>query len=200
MMTTPRPSTTPLCLAPPSSSPRRACAVIRWPFTHPYAAPLWLALRLYVGWIWWEMGLSKLQGGWLTSDPIGVLLTLVADGTLPVPFECYRGVADTLIKAGLTPLLSHALPFLELAVGLAFIGGVLTPVTAVGAILLNLTFILSGVGGIAFDGPVIVAEILFILAFRVVDRIGVGRLALRRLKAAVARVRPARPEAAPARR
>ncbi len=87
-----------------------------------------------------------------------------------------------------------------MAVALAFISGVLAPVAAVGAILMNLNFILSGIGGIAFDGPVIVAEILFILAFRVVDRSGFGRLALRRLKAAVARGRPAPPEAAPARR
>ena len=200
MITTPRQSTTPLRPATPSSILRRAFAVIRWPFTHPSAAPLWLALRLYVGWLWLEMGLSKLQGGWLTSDPIGDLLKLVADGTLPVPFAFYRGVADTLINAGMTPLLSHALPFLELAVALAFISGVLTPVAAVGAILMNSNIILSGIGGIAFDGPFIVAELLFILAFRVVDGIGFERLALRLLKAAIARVRPAQPEAASARR
>jgi hypothetical protein len=62
----------------------RLFAVLGWPFTHRYAAPLWLALRLYVGWIWIQMGLTKLQAGWLTSDPIGNLLRHVANGTIPL--------------------------------------------------------------------------------------------------------------------
>jgi len=169
----------------------RALAIVRLPFTHKYAAPLWLALRLYVAWIFFQMGMGKLQSGWLLSDPVGELLKLVANGTLPIPFAFYRGVAEMLIGAGVTPLISHSMPFLELAVALSLATGVLTPVAAVGAILLNVNFILSGIGQIGLDGPIILAELLMVLAFRVVGGIGFEPLAKRILNMVIDAVRPA---------
>ena len=77
------------------------------------------------------------------------------------------------------------MPFLELAVALAFASGVLVPAAAVGAILLNINIVLSGMGVPAFDGPIIAAEILFLLSFRVVGAIGFEGLARRILSAAV---------------
>ena len=112
----------------------RTIAIVRLPFTHKYAAPLWLALRLYVAWIFFQMGLGKLQSGWLVSDPVGELLKLVANGTLPIPFAFYRTVAQLLIGAGVTGLISHSMPLLELAIALSLASGVLTPVAAVGAL------------------------------------------------------------------
>jgi thiosulfate dehydrogenase (quinone) large subunit len=170
----------------------RVINTIRWPFVNRYAAPLWLALRLYIGWIFLQMGLGKIEAGWLSSDPSGDLLKLVANGTMRVPFEFYRGVADMLVGAGVTPLLSHTMPFLELAVALAFFTGVLTPVAAFGAILLNINFILTGIGQISLDGPVILANIMLILSFRVVGAIGFERLAGHILGAALSMARPAR--------
>ena len=170
----------------------QALTLVRLPFTHKYAAPLWLALRLYVAWIFFQMGMGKLQSGWLFSDPVGELLKLVANGTLPIPFAFYRSVAELLIGAGVTPLISHSMPLLELAVALSLATGVLTPVAAVGAILLNVNFILSGIGQISLDGPIIVAELLLVLSFRVVGGIGFEPLAKRILRAAIAAVRPVR--------
>jgi hypothetical protein len=138
------------------------------------------------------MGIQKLQAGWLTSDPIGQILKLVENGTIAVPLPFYRGVAGALVDSGMTPLLSHSMPFMELAVALAFATGVLVPVAAVGAILLNINFVLSGIGNIELDGPVIAGQLLLILSFRVVGAIGFERLALRILNAALGIVRPAR--------
>jgi thiosulfate dehydrogenase [quinone] large subunit len=177
----------------------RAFGALRWPFTSRYAAPLWLALRLYIGWIFLQMGLDKIEAGWLRSDPSGDLLKLVANGTIPIPFAFYRGVADLLVGASVTPLLSYTMPLMEIAVALAFCSGVLVPAAAAGAILLNINFILSGIGQIALDGPIIVANILLILSYRVVGVIGFEKLALRPLKAAIAKLRPGQ-KAAPARR
>jgi thiosulfate dehydrogenase [quinone] large subunit len=172
--------------------------VIRWPFTSRYTAPLWLALRLYIGWIFFQMGLNKMEAGWLNSDPTGDLLKLVANGKIPVPFEFYRGVADLLIGAGVTSVLSYTMPFMELAIALAFFSGVLTPLAAFGAILLNINFILAGIGQIGLDGPIIIANIMFILSYRVVGVIGFEKLALRILKVGVAKLRATRHEATPA--
>ena len=177
-----------------SSIGKRLFAAIRWPFTNKYSSPIWLALRLYIGWIWFQMSISKLQAGWVTSDPIGQMLKLIENGTIAVPLPFYRGVAGALVDAGVTPMLSHSMPFMEMAVAISFFRGVLVPVAAVGAILLNINFLLSGIGTLPLDGPVIAAQILFILSFRVVGTIGFEKLAMRVLNAALQVVRPGRKE------
>ena len=199
MITTPRNSTNVLTPANNASVLRQALAVIRWPFTSRYAAPIWLLLRLYVAWVFLTMGIAKIEGGFLTGDPIGEMLKLVASGAIPAPFEFYRGVAGMLVGAGLTPMISFSMPFLEIAIALSLATGVLTPLAAFGALLLNINFVLSGIGQIDFDFPYMVAEVLLIMGYSVVGVIGFEKLALRILKAAVAKVRPGRPEAAPAR-
>jgi thiosulfate dehydrogenase [quinone] large subunit len=199
MITTPRHTTTTLRPAHTSSILGRILAVIRWPFTSRHAAPIWLLLRLYVAWVFLTMGIAKIEGGFLTGDPIGEMLKLVASGAIPVPFEFYRGVAGMLVGAGLTPIISHSMPFLEIAIAISMITGVLAPLAAFGALLLNINFVLSGIGQIDFDLPYMVAEVLLMMGYSVVSVIGFEKLAQRILKAAVAKVRPARPEAAPVR-
>jgi thiosulfate dehydrogenase (quinone) large subunit len=173
------------------SSVRRAVALVRAPFANVYASPIWLAVRLYLGWMWFNFGLQKLQAGWLTSDPIGQMLRLVADGTLRVPFEFYRPVAAFLVDSGMTPLLAQSMPFLEMAVALSFVTGVLVVPAAIGATLLNINFILSGIGAVAFDGRFIALQLLLILAFRIVGTIGfeplIGRVLSATLRAARSR-------------
>src|SRR3712207_4931442 len=74
----------------------RARNIAALPFTHRYAAPLWLVVRLYLAYMWMQMGVAKIGAGFLTSDPIGGILKLVADGTMRVPFEWFRPVAGML--------------------------------------------------------------------------------------------------------
>ena len=38
---------------------KRLIAAIRWPFVNKYASPIWLALRLYIAWIWVQMSIAK---------------------------------------------------------------------------------------------------------------------------------------------
>jgi thiosulfate dehydrogenase (quinone) large subunit len=159
------------------------------PFTHRFGSPLWLAIRLYLGYMWLMMGVQKIGAGWLTSDPVGALLKLVADGTMKVPVEGYRGVAQWLLDIGAAPLLSLSMPFLEIAVALAFLSGVLVVPAAIGAILLNINFMLTGMGQIGLDGRFIALQLLLILAFRVAGLIGFEKLALRILKGTIAAVR-----------
>jgi thiosulfate dehydrogenase [quinone] large subunit len=192
MITTPRNSTNVLNPANDSSVLRQALAVVRWPFTSRYAAPIWLLVRLYVGWIFLTMAIGKIQTGFLAGDQIGPMLKLVADGTITIPLPFYRDVAAMLVDLGVTPMISFSMPFLELAVALAMFTGVLTPVAAIGALLLNVNFVLSGIGNMTFDGPYMLAEILIVMAYPVVGVIGFQTLAQRILKATIAKVRPAR--------
>lgn len=188
MITTPKQRSTYAIPARIANNP--LVAAIRWPFVNKFASPIWLALRLYIAWIWVQMSIAKFEAGWLSSDPVGQMFQVIAKGTLPVPLPFYRGVAQALLDAGISPLLSHSMPFLELAVAVSLISGVLVPVAAVGAILLNVNIILSGMGSPAFDGPIIASEILFVLSYRVVGTIGFEKLALRILKAALSVARP----------
>ena len=150
----------------------RTVTVLRWPFRHRYAAPIWLALRLYLGWIWLQFGIDKLQAGWLTKDAIGPMLKLGADGALPLPLPIYGEVAAFLLGLGVTPLISFVMPFLELAVAVAFLSGVFVIPAAIGAIALNLNIILSGIGQVAFDGRIIALQLLLIMAWPIAEQIG----------------------------
>ena len=170
----------------------RTRSVLLSPFTHAYASPIWLAVRLYLGYMWWVMGVTKIGAGFLTGDPIAPILKLGADGTLPVPFEFWRPIADFLVWSGLTPLISFSMPFMEMAVALAFVSGVLVVPAAIGATLLNVIFVLSGLGQIQFDGRFIVLQLLMIAAFRIVSKIGIEKFAFRILLSLYRKVRPAR--------
>ena len=171
---------------------KQAIALIRWPFTNRLSSPIWLALRLYIAWIWFQMSMGKFQAGWLTSDPVGQMFKLIEKGTIAVPLPFYRGVAGALLDAGISPMISHSMPFLEMAVALSLATGVLVPAAAVGAILLNINIVLSGIGTPAFDAPIIAAEVLFVMSYRVVGGIGFEQLARRILSAALRLVRPTR--------
>jgi uncharacterized membrane protein YphA (DoxX/SURF4 family) len=175
---------------------KRLLAPILWPFTNKYSSPIWLALRLYIASIWVQMSVAKFEAGWLTSDPVGQMFKMIASGTLPVPLPFYRGVAQALLDAGVSPMISHSMPFLEMAVALSLISGVLIPAAAVGAILLNINIILSGLGNPAFDGPIIAAEVLFLMSYRVVGTLGFEKIALRILNAVMRVVRPAKAQPA----
>lgn len=189
MMTTARTAT---AEARNSSIARRTLSALLSPFTHVYASPIWLAVRLYLGYMWFMMGVTKIGAGFLTGDPIGPILKLAADGILPVPLELWRPIADFLLWSGLTPLISFSMPFMEMAIALAFLSGVLVVPAAIGATLLNIIFVLSGLGQIQFDGRFIVLQLLMIAAFRIVSKIGFEKLAFRIVLGLYRKVRGAR--------
>lgn len=166
----------------------RARALLAWPFTNRYASPIWLALRLYLGWIFFQFGWRKLETGWLTSDPMGTVIKQIAEGKLPVSFAPFRDFCAFLVDAGLTPLLSHSMPFMELAVALSFVSGIMVVPAAIGASILLVNFILSGIGTFSFEGRILIGLALLVLAYRVVGVIGFQDLALRILAEGAARL------------
>lgn len=186
MITTHRPGTA----RPLSAGPiGRARDILAWPFTNRYAAPLWLALRLYLGWIFMQFGWRKLETGWLTGDPMGAVIKQIAEGKLPVSFAPFRDFCAFLWGNGLTPLLSHSMPFMELAVALALVTGVMIVPAALGASILLVNFMLSGIGTLNFEGRIMLGLALLVLAHRVSGAIGLEPLALRILAATADRLR-----------
>ena len=149
-------------------------AVARWPFSSRLAAPVWFGLRLYLGSVWLQFGLDKLRTGWLTTNPMGQILELIARGQTPTPVPQYRALAELLLALRLDAVMSAAIPLLELAFASAFFAGVLLVPAAIGATLLNLNLILSGIASWSFDGRIIALQLLLLLAWRVAGYLGIG--------------------------
>ena len=174
---------------------RRVIDILGWPFASRLASPLWLGVRIYLGSIWLQFGIAKIEGGWLTGNPMHSMLDAIARGLTPAPFPAYRHVARSLLDVGADRWMSVGIPLAEIAVALAFFGGILLVPAAIGASLLNLNLILSGVASWQFDGRVIALQVLLLAAWRVADYVGLARIASavrRRFR------RRARPAPAPA--
>jgi uncharacterized membrane protein YphA (DoxX/SURF4 family) len=150
--------------------------LLTWPFRSLLSSPVWLVLRLYLASVWLQFGIAKIRGGWLEGDGLHGLLSAVAAGQTPAPFPFYARVAELLVQTEMDRVLSIVMPFAELAVGLAFLTGVLIVPAAIGAILLNLNLILSGVASLHFDGRIIALQVLLLLAWRVAGYLGLGTL------------------------
>lgn len=158
---------------------RRVLDIVRWPFSSRLASPLWLGIRIYLGSVWLQFGLAKVEGGWLTGNPMHSMLDAIARGMTPAPFPAYRHVAGALLDVGADRWMSVGLPLAELAVALAFFGGILLVPAAVGASLLNLNLILSGLASWQFDGRIIALQLLLLAAWRVADYVGLARIVSR---------------------
>jgi uncharacterized membrane protein YphA (DoxX/SURF4 family) len=153
--------------------------------TGPAAAAGWLALRIYLGLLWIRFGVAKIDAGWLISNPLSGLLRAVAEGGTPAPFAAVRPLAGLILDLHLDPLLSVAIPLFEVAVGTAFLAGVLLVPAAAAASLLNLNLILFGIASWRFDGRIILLQLLILAGWRAAGRIGIAGLTRRRREARV---------------
>lgn len=150
--------------------------IARLLFTHRLASPVWLAVRLYLGAVWLQFGISKLRDGWLSASPMPELMAAIAQGHTAMPLPLYRHVAELLVALGADRVLGAAIPLAEVAIGLAMVGGVLVVPAAVAGCLLNLNLILSGVASLGFDGRIILLQLLLLAAWRVAPLLGLGTL------------------------
>ena len=144
-------------------------------FASRFSAPLWLALRIYLGLVWLRFGAAKIEAGWLTSNQLGGLLRVIADGGSGSPAPV-RMLAGLLLELGLDPALSTLIPVFEVAVGISFLAGVLLVPAAAAASLLNLNLILFGIASWHFDGRIILLQLLLVAGWRAAGVIGVGSL------------------------
>jgi len=164
-------------------------AFTRFLFGNTRAGLLWLPIRLFVGFSFFEAGLHKLfpagkaiGAGWL--DGGGALLgywnNAVAIPEAParaaITFEWYRDFLNILINNHAQTWFAWLIVFGELAVGLGLIFGVLTGIAAFFGAMMNMSFLLAGS---ASTNPVLFAlGIGLILAWRVAGYYGLDRYLL----------------------
>ena len=123
-----------------------------------------LAIRLYLAFVWWQMGTTKIEQGWLTSNPLRTLLELVRDDKLPTTAPGYAWVADLLLRTHTDQLLALTLPLLEVGIALALATGLGVRVAATLGIVLNVNLILAGIAGWAYDGRIIALQLVLLAA------------------------------------
>ena len=161
--------------------------IARFLFSDIRMAPVWLLVRLYVGWAWLDAGLHKLQDtGAATNyiyDGAGILAFWQRIAAVPAPpakpvitYDWYRGFIQFLIDAHAQGVMGKVIAFGETAVGLGLIFGAFVGIAAVSGAFMNLNFMLAGS---ASTNPVLLLlGFLLVLAWKTAGYIGLDRYLL----------------------
>ena len=146
------------------------------------AAPLWLGVRLFLAYAWWDAGSHKvvdhkwvgtgeaLQAYWTRA------VTPAASGAAPAAYEFYRNFLQLLLDAGAYTWFAKLITFGELAVGLGLALGALTGFAALGGILMNASFLFAG--AVSSNPLLLLLEVLLIWAWRAAGWLGLDRFLL----------------------
>ena len=143
---------------------------------------IWLAIRLYVGWIWLQAGIEKVQSPVWTGTKSGVALTGFVTGALQKTLGLHpdvQGWYATFLKDFVLPnssLFSYLVAYGEVLVGIALILGFLTGIAAFFGGFMNMSFLLAGT--VSTNPILFLFELLLILAWRVAGWWGIDRFIL----------------------
>jgi thiosulfate dehydrogenase [quinone] large subunit len=150
--------------------------IARLLFADARLAWLWLPLRLYLGWAWWEAGWQKfIDPKWMDN---GGAVKLLQRGFKMAPkpvisYDWYRSFIEFLVNSEAHTWFSKITIFGELAIAIALILGAFTGPAAFFGGLMNWSFIMAGS---AFtNGMLFVIATWLVLAWRNAGWIGLDR-------------------------
>lgn len=159
----------------------------------PRLGLVWLAARLWVGWLWLDAGWEKLtDSAWVGGDAPAALDGFLANaasdrmtsGEFPQVSSWYAWLIDNVFLPGDT-FMSYLIAFGEVAVGLGLIFGGFTMAAAFFGALMNLNFMLAGALGTG-DNPLMFGlQLLILFAGPAAYVYGADRVAIPRLRAAL---------------
>jgi thiosulfate dehydrogenase (quinone) large subunit len=140
--------------------------IAKFLFNSTRSAPLWLALRLWIGFDWFYAGFEKMVGtGWLDGGK-GLLgfwkgaVAVPATGKPAITYTWYRDFLSGLIDTQSYTWFSWLIVFGEMAIGLGLIFGCLTAIAAFFGTLMNFSFMMAGS---ASSNPVLFGLTIFII-------------------------------------
>jgi thiosulfate dehydrogenase [quinone] large subunit len=155
----------------------------RFLFSDIRTAPIWLIIRVLVGWSWLEAGLHKIgEPAWMqTGDAIrGYWERAVAipeAGRPPISYDWYRAFIQNLLDSNAQSWFGPLVAIGEVLVGIALIIGAFVGVAAVFGVFMNWNFIMAG--SASTNGLLGVAGLLLILAWKVAGYYGADRWLLK---------------------
>jgi thiosulfate dehydrogenase [quinone] large subunit len=146
------------------------------------AAPLFLGVRLFLGYEWLTAGWHKLQdpkwretgealqGFWQRA------VAVPASGSPQITYPAYRALLQYMLDHGWYTWFAKVIIAGELLVGLGILLGGLTAIAAVGGLLLNFSFIYAG--STSSNPTLILLEALIIYGWRTAGWWGLDRFLL----------------------
>ena len=156
----------------------------RFLFADTRLAPLWLVVRLYVGYAWFDAGWHKVMDtGAKTNyiiDGSGILAFWQRIAAVPAPpakpvitYDWYRNFIQFMIDNHWEGIFGKLIAFGETTVGIALILGAFTGLAAVTGAFMNLNFMLAGS---ASTNPILLLlGFLLVLAWKTAGYIGLDR-------------------------
>ena len=149
----------------------------------PRAAWLWLPLRIWLGYQWFEASLAKISNpAWMvTGDALKGFWTnavkIPEQGRPPITFDWYRSFIQVMLDAQAYTWFAKVVSVGELLVGVALIVGAFTGIAAFFGGLMNWNFMMAGS---ASSNPLLfLVAVGLILAWKVAGYIGADYALLR---------------------
>jgi len=128
-------------------------SITRFLFADSRVAPVWLVVRVYLGYLWITAGWGKITDpAWIGSEA-GAAVTGFAQGAIqqttgehPQVTGWYAGFLESVVIPN-AALFSYLVVFGEIAVGLALILGLFTGIASFFGGFMNASFIFAGTAG-----------------------------------------------------
>lgn len=146
------------------------------------AAPLFLGIRLFLGYEWLQSGWGKLQNpAWGTGEALqGFWERAIAIPDAParpaITYPVYRSVIEFMLDNGWYTWFGQLIRWGELLIGLGLLLGGLTAIAAFFGLLLNFSFVYAG--SASSNPTFIILGLLIILGWRVAGWWGLDRVLL----------------------
>jgi thiosulfate dehydrogenase [quinone] large subunit len=136
---------------------------------------VWLVVRVYLGYQWFEAGLHKMTPAWLNGGEAlkGFWTNAVqvpADGRPPIAFDWYRNFVQFLLDTGSYSWFAKLIAYGELLIGIGLIVGAFVGIAAFFGALLNWNFIMAGAA--STNAVLFTLAILLMLAWKTAGYIG----------------------------
>lgn len=154
----------------------------RFLFADTNLAPLWLVLRLYVGWEWLVAGWGKVTSPLWVGPKAGVAVAGFLHGALtktagqhPDVSGWYGAFINTVVLHN-TATFSYLVAFGELFIGIALILGLFTGIAAFFGAFMNMNYLFAGT--VSINPIMFLIQLFLILAWRVAGFLGLDRYVL----------------------
>ncbi len=154
----------------------------RFLFADPRMAPIWLLIRLYVGWEWLMAGWAKVQNPVWVGEKAGVAVQGFLQGSLSKTSGAHPDVSGwyaAFIQTFALPnaeFFSYLVTFGEIAVGIGLILGLFTGIAAFFGTFMNLNYLFAGT--VSSNPILLLLQLFLILAWRIAGWIGFDRYLL----------------------
>lgn len=146
---------------------------------------LWLVIRVWLGWQWFEAGLAKLQNPAWTQTGEALkgfwmgAVRIPEQGRPPIAYDSYRSFIQSMLDSGSYVWFAKFVAVGELLIGIAMIFGFLMFLTAFMAGFMNWNFIMAGAASV--NGVWLVIAILLIAAWKISGYLGADYFLLPRI-------------------